>query len=92
VSAPTSFVADWPLLFLRFSCVSSIQLSGFSNIGGIQRGISGASANRLSDEEVITDIADHYGGSVRMRHFPLIYALALTNDGQVLKLNGAEGD
>ena len=36
VSFPTSLVADWPLLFLRFSCVNTIRLSGFRDNGGGQ--------------------------------------------------------
>lgn len=91
VSTPTSFVADWPLLFLRFSCISAIHLAGFSNIGGTQRGISGANAKFLSGEETMTEISDHYGGSVRLHHFPLIDALALSPEGLVLKL-AMDGD
>jgi hypothetical protein len=87
VSTPTSFVADWPLLFLRFSCVSSIQLSGFRNIDGTQRGISGATVERLSEEEAVTEIVDHYGGTVRLHHFPLVDALLLAQGETVLKLS-----
>src|SRR3977135_3228620 len=39
VSTAISHCADWPTLFLRFRCVSRIQMTGFSDIGGIQRGI-----------------------------------------------------
>jgi hypothetical protein len=78
VSAPTSFCADWPLLLLRFACVSSIQISGYRNIDGTQRGISEVSVESISEEELRTTITDHYGGSVSVRHFPLIDALAMS--------------
>jgi hypothetical protein len=87
VSTPTSVVADWPLLFLRFSCVTSIQLSGFSNNGRSQRGISYATAEHLSEEEAVTKIVDQSGGSVSLHHFPLIDALVLAENETVLKLS-----
>lgn len=87
VSTPTSICANWPLLFLRFKCVSAIHLSGFRNIDGIQRGISGADVERLSDEEVRTAICDHYGASVSLQHFPLIDALVFSPDDQVIELS-----
>ena len=39
VSAPTSLVANWPLLFIRSNCVNTIRMTGFKDIGGTQRGI-----------------------------------------------------
>jgi hypothetical protein len=86
VSAPTSVCADWPLLFLRFKSASVIRLSAFRDIGGIQRGISGVDVEHLSGEEVRTVISDHYGASVSVQHFPLIDALALSPDENVLGL------
>jgi hypothetical protein len=86
VSPPTSLVANWPLLFLRFNCVSTIRLAGFRNIGGIQRGISDVSVDHPSDEETVTTILDHYGASVSVQHFPLINALAMSHNGDVLEL------
>jgi hypothetical protein len=87
VGTPTSVVADWPLLFLRFTCVTSIQLAGFSNIDDTRRGISGATAEPLSEEEAVTKIVDHYGGSVSLRHFPLVEVLVLAEDETVRKLS-----
>jgi hypothetical protein len=87
VSAPTSRVADWPLLFLKFNCVSNIQMSGFRGAGQGQRGISDATFERITDEEVVTTIHDHYGGEVTLRHFPIIDALALSPGEEVLKLS-----
>lgn len=86
VSAQTSAVANWPLLFLRLNCVTSIHLGGFRNVGGTQRGIGEATCTLSSEEEAVTTIDDFYGGSVRLHHFPLISALALTDDGTVLPL------
>jgi hypothetical protein len=88
VSQPTSIVRNWPLLFLRLSCVSSIQLSGFSNNEGTQRGISDASVEYLSEEEVVTKINDFYGGSVSLHHFSRVDALALSENETVLNLSG----
>jgi hypothetical protein len=87
VSTPTSHVADWPLLFIRFNCVNTIRMAGFSDIGGTQRGISSVEVDHLSDEETVTTIFDHYGASLSLQHFPLINALAMTNDGGVLGLS-----
>ena len=87
VSAPTSIVADWPLLFLRLNCVNTIRLSGFRDIGGTQRGISDVSIEHVSDEEVVTTILDHYGASVSIQHFPLIDALAMSPNGSILGLS-----
>ncbi len=87
VSTPTPVCADWPLLFLRFKCVSGIHLSGFRDIEGTQRGISGVDVEHLSTEEVKTVINDHYGASVSVQHFPLIDALALSPDESVLDLS-----
>lgn len=87
VSTPTSHVADWPLLFIRFNCVNTIRLAGFRDIGGTQRGISSVTVDHLSDEESVTTILDHYGATVSLQHFPLINALAMSNDGIVLELS-----
>jgi len=87
VSAPTSLVANWPLLFIRFNCVTAIRMHGFRDIGGTQRGISDVSVDHLSDEEAVTTIVDHYGAHVSLQHFPLIDALAMSNDGNVLGLS-----
>ncbi len=54
VSQPTSICSDWPVLFLRFKCVSSIYLSGYRNIHGTQRGISEVSLEHNSEEELTT--------------------------------------
>lgn len=89
VSLPTSIVADWPFLFLRFKCVSAIGLSGYCDIEGLQRGISSAVVEQLSDEEVVTVISDHYGAVVRLQHFPLIDALAMTPGELVLGLSAS---
>jgi hypothetical protein len=86
VSRPTSFVSDWPLLFLRFNCVSSIRLSGFRDNGHVQRGISGVKVERISDEEALTVIIDHYGALVSLQHFPLIDALAMSDSQDVLEI------
>jgi hypothetical protein len=85
VSAPTSTVADWPLLFVRFTCVASIQLSGFSDIGGIQRGISEVAVDATSEEEVVTTFHDHYGAVVTFRHFPLIDTLIMSPQGELIR-------
>jgi hypothetical protein len=86
VSMPTSNCADWPVLFLRFTRVSNIEMAGFSDIGGIQRGISSVSVEQLSDGEVNTTISDHYGASVRVRHLPLVDALVLSSSEEVIPL------
>jgi len=88
ISRPTSVVADWPLLFLRFNCVNTIRLSGFMDNGGLQRGISGATFELVSDEEAVTTISDHYGASVSLQHFPLIDALAMSANEDILELPG----
>jgi len=87
VSTPTSVCADWPLLFLRFKSVTAINLSGFRNIEGIQRGISSVNVEHLSDEEARTVINDHYGASVSVQHFPLVEALVLSPGESVLELS-----
>jgi hypothetical protein len=86
ISAPTSVVANWPLLFMRFTCVSSIQLSGFSDIGGLQRGISEVTVRATSEEEVITTLRDHYGANVTLQHFPLIDILIMSPDGELIRV------
>ncbi len=87
VSHPTSVCADWPLLLLRFKCVSAICLSGYTNIEGIQRGISTVEVEHKSDEEVRTVICDHYGASVSLQHFPLVEALVFLADESVKELS-----
>jgi hypothetical protein len=87
VSTPTSLVADWPVLFIRFNCVNTLRMTGFRDIGGTQRGISDVSVDHLSDEEAVTTILDHYGASVSLQHFPLIDVLAISNEGNVLELS-----
>ena len=87
VSEPTSTVADWPLLFLRFTCVSSIQFSGFRDVRGhFDRAISSAAVEAISEEEVVTTFDDIYGGVVTLRHFPLVDALVVSPEGDVLHL------
>jgi len=88
VSAPTSLLAEWPFLLLRFTCVSSIQLSGFADIrGAFDRAISSAAVEAISEEEVVTTLDDIYGGVVTLRHFPLVDALVLSPEGEVLRLS-----
>ena len=53
VSSPTSHVANWPLLFIRFNCVNTIRMAGFRDIGGTQRGISSVAVDHLSEEESV---------------------------------------
>ena len=90
VSAPASALADWPLLFLRFTCVSSIHLSGFRDVRGhFDRAISSAAVETISDEEVVTTFDDIYGGVVTLRHFPLVDALVVSPEGDVLRLPNA---
>jgi hypothetical protein len=91
VSVPTSLVADWPLLFLRFSCVNTIRLSEFRDNGGVQRGISGAAVESVSEEEAVTVITDHYGASVRLQHFPLVDVLAISATGDAIELPANPG-
>ena len=86
IAQPTSLVADWPLLFLRFESVSSIQMSGFAEIGGIQRGISAVTVESVSDEECVTTITDHFGASIRIQHFSLIHGLLFSPAGDLLAL------
>ena len=86
IAQPTFWVADWPLLFLRFESVSSIQMSGFAGIGGMQRGISAATVESVSDEECVTTITDHFGASIRIQHFPLIHGLLFSPAGDQLTL------
>jgi hypothetical protein len=86
VSLPTSQVSNWPLLFLRFNCVNTIRLSGFSDNGGVQRGISGAAVEHISDEEAVTVISDHDGAIVSLQHFPLVDALVMSPNEEVVEL------
>ena len=87
VSRPTSLVADWPLLFLRFKCVNTIRLSKFRDNGGVQRGISGATVESVSEEETVTVISDHYGASVSLQHFPLVDVLVMSATEDVIDLS-----
>lgn len=90
VSSPTSICADWPILFIQFKCASAVRLSRFRNADGVQRGISCVDIEHISDEEVNTVITDHYGGTVSIRHFPLIKALARSPDERILELGGRD--
>ena len=86
VSAPTSLVSQWPLLFLRFNCVNTMRLSGFRDNGGVQRGISHADVECVSEEEAVTVISDHYGASVSLQHFPLVDLLVMSAKGELIAL------
>jgi hypothetical protein len=86
VSLPTSLVSNWPLLFIRFNCVNTIRLSGFGDNGGLQRGISNVEVEHISDEEAVTMINDHYGAFVSLQHFPLVDALVMSANGDVVEL------
>ena len=90
VAPASARCADWPILFLRFSCVSSMKTSGFADIGGVQRGISSVRVARNSEEQVCTEIIDHYGASVRIEHWPLVSVLVLATDGEIVTL-GSQG-
>ncbi len=91
VSAPTSLVAGWPLLFLRFNCVSTIRFSEFRDNGGVQRGISGATVESVSEEETVTVISDHYGASVSLQHFPVVDVLVMSATEDVVELSANAG-
>jgi hypothetical protein len=89
VSLPTSLVSDWPLLFVRFNCVNTIRLSGFGDNGGLRRGISNVEVEHISDEEAVTMISDLYGAVVSLQHFPLIDALVMSANEDVIELPGS---
>ena len=86
VSLPKPIVSNWPWLFLRFNCVNTVRLSGFRDVKGVQRGISSVEVEHISDEEAATEFTDHYGGVVSLRHFPLVDALAMSPNEEVLEL------
>jgi hypothetical protein len=86
VSTPTSIVSDWPLLFIRFKCVSTIRLSGFRDVGGYSREVGNVRVENVSGEEAITEFTDDYGASLSLQHFPLVDALVLSPYGEVLEL------
>ena len=82
---PSQRVADWPILFIRILNSSSLTLEGFSDVGGLQRGIGTAS--------LVTDpkgksliIADHYGASVVIAFHGDLEFLALDNKKAVIKI------
>ncbi len=52
-------------------------------------GVSSATVEHISDEEAVTIISDHYGGIVSLQHFPLIDALAMSANENVLELAGS---
>ena len=87
ISKPTSRVADWPLLFLRFNCVEMVELSGFTDIDGLGRGIANVVVDHPAEEIAITKIIDHFGASVSIRHFPLIDVLVLSSSGSIHDLS-----
>ena len=76
--------ANEPLLFIRFESVSSIRLSGFHQVGNVQRGISEVTVTVLSEEEVSTTISDHYGATILLQHFSLINILVMSSNGELL--------
>jgi len=77
---------DWPLLFLRFTSVSSVVMDGYADIGGLQRGIGETLVTSVTESEMTTKIIDHYGASVFLRHHPLVDALVITDEEKIILL------
>ncbi len=78
--------SEWPILLIRFSTVTSINLSEYKDIGGIQRGIAEAESGE-DDGRARTIISDHYGGKVTIVHQDPVKVLCFTATGERIELN-----
>lgn len=84
---PGSKIAEWPILLLRFSELSSVQLNGFVEPNWSSRTIDSAETEALlAPLQVITTIADVYGGRMSITHHPLVRILCLNRAGEALPL------
>lgn len=85
VAASTSFVADWPLLFIKIENVHQISTSGYRDVGGIQRGIGKAEIEGVDGKQLLV-ISDHYGGNVEIIFSGKLSFLALNRNKEPLKI------
>ena len=90
VAFPGSFVADWPLLFLRFHRVHRASQDGYESGSPVPtRGIGSAECRPAGDvSRVITVIADHYGAQLEIEHAPEVDVLCLDRAGAVVPVPG----
>lgn len=65
IAQRSSFVAEWPFLFVRIENVSQVSTSGYVDIEGVQRGIAMAEIERVDRTNLLV-VSDHYGGSVEI--------------------------
>jgi hypothetical protein len=85
---PSSNSTEWPLLLIHLPAVSNIQIVGYKDIGGIQRGIHHVETTPEPTGRSRTEIMDHYGGAVIVSHSSQIQTLCYDGTGSGLKLNG----
>jgi len=83
---PASTCADWPTLFIRFPDTRQITRENYTDIGGVQRGISLVLTVLVEQGLVETAISDHYGGKISIRHAPRIFTLCYSVRGDLIGL------
>jgi hypothetical protein len=90
VPYPSDFLADWPILFLRFQRLFGGNQAGYEmESPSPTRGISTAECIPVAGRPRFrTVIADHYGGRVELEHSPEVDVLCLARSGAVLPVPG----
>jgi hypothetical protein len=77
---------EWPILLIRFTAITSINMTGYRDVGGVQRGIGIAEAIDTDKGLVQTVISDHYGGEIEIMHRDPVRVLCYTANGDRIEL------
>ena len=88
VAFPGSFVADWPILLIRFRRVHSCRQVGYNTDAPVPtRGIASGECKPLADSQFMrTIVADHYGGQLEVEHAPEVDILCMARAGDVISI------
>jgi hypothetical protein len=81
----TSWVKDWPILFVKVDKVDQISFLRYEDIGGIPRGISRDEVKE-ADGKQVWEIDDHYGGKVEIIFSGKTWFLGMDKNKEILKI------
>jgi hypothetical protein len=86
----TPRITKWPILLIRFPSTSTINLSDYKDIGGVQRGIAKVESETVASGQIKTIIFDHYGGQVNIIHQDPVKVLCFSSTGERIELRNRE--
>lgn len=86
INKNTFFIVSIPILLIKFNNVKKIEMSGFKDIGGIQRDINNISAEKTNATDFETKIIDNYEAKISLVHAEKVNVMCFDKKGNLIKL------